>query len=168
MADTFHATDDHVQSAIETEPPRFFVEMGWYGDVGRSFRATAQGRFCSSCQARIGSPNEERVAVTDEKTGRVTYEVRSAPYGDQPLAVIRGCCSKQRAYITPETPLLEAVFRVFLANGNQPATIERLREQLGDWISLRDRPHGYSPELIARMIASDRRYGIREFALSDK
>jgi hypothetical protein len=83
------------------------------------------------------------------------------------MAVIRSCCSKQRNYITPETPLLESIYRVFLANGNQPATLERVREQLGDWVSVRERPHGYASELVERLIERDRRYGLREFAVAE-
>jgi hypothetical protein len=66
---------------------------------------------------------------------------------------------------TSRVPVLEAVFRVFLASGNQPSTVERVREQLGDWISLRDRPHGYSGELIERLIQNDHRYGLRAFEM---
>jgi hypothetical protein len=168
MTDTFRelAQDDTAVAEAEREPARYFIDTQWYDAVGRSFRAMAQGRFCSACQAKIGTATEERVPTVDKKTNRVVYETRETRYGEQPLAVIRSCCSKQRGYITPDTPLLEAVYRVFLATGNQPATVERVREQLGDWISPRDRPHNYAGELIERLIANDHRYGIREFALT--
>ncbi|HZQ98966.1 MAG TPA: hypothetical protein VFC93_09140 [Chloroflexota bacterium] len=169
MTDTIR---DLIQGESETpdgerEAPRFFIDTSWYEQNGRSFKAMAQGRFCSACQAKLGTVTEERVPTVDKKTNRVVYEVRQVQYGDQPMAVIRADCSKQRNYITPDTPVLEAIFRVFLANGNQPATIERLREQLGDWISLRDRPHNYAPELIERLIRNDKRYGLREFTLAE-
>jgi hypothetical protein len=151
----------------EQEAARFFIDTGWYEQNGRSFKAMAQGRFCPACQAKVGTVSQERVPVVDKKTNRVVYEVHEVGYGDQPMKVIREDCSKQRNYITPDTPLLEAIFRVFLATGNQPATVERLREQLGDWISLRDRPHSYAPELLERLIRNDRRYGLREFALAE-
>jgi hypothetical protein len=150
----------------EGEPARYYIDIAWYDQHDRSFRAVAQGRFCQSCLAKIGNVTEERVPTVDKKSNRVVYENREIRYGENPMAVIRQCCSKQRNYITPETPLLEAVFRVFLANGNQPATLERIREQLGDWISLRDRPHNYASELIERLIANDRRYGLRPFEMS--
>jgi hypothetical protein len=149
----------------ETEPTRYYIDTGWYDQRNRSFRAMAQGRFCTACQAKVGESTQERVPTVDKKSSRVVYETRDVRYGEQPMQVIRTCCSKQRNYITPETPVLEAVFRVFLANGNQPATIERVREQLGDWISLRDRPHGYSAELIERLLLSDHRYGLCAFEM---
>jgi hypothetical protein len=170
MTDTIH---DLVQSEDEVaevprEEPRFFIDMQWYEQHGRSFRAMAQGRFCPSCQAKVGETTEERVPAVDKKTNRVVYEVQQVRYGEQPMAVIRSCCSKQRNYITPETPVIEAIYRVFLANGNQPATLERVREQLGDWISLRERPHNYAPEMLERLIRNDHRYGLREFALEEE
>jgi hypothetical protein len=149
----------------EREPPRFFIDTSWYEANGRSFRAMAQGRFCAACQAKAGEIAQERVPTVDKKSNRVVYEVRDVHYGDQPMAVIRNDCSKHRNYITPETPVIEAIYRVFLANGNQPATLERVREQLGDWISLRDRPHNYSVEMVERLIRNDQRYGLREFTL---
>src|SRR2546428_12154657 len=118
MTDTIHEliqSDDEV-TEVEREAPRFFIDMQWYEQHGRSFRAMAQGRFCPSCQAKIGTSTEERVPTVDKKSHRVVYEVREVQYGEQPMAVIRTCCSKQRNYITPETPLLEAIYRVFLAN----------------------------------------------------
>lgn len=167
---------DALRDLIQGEPDaaegeqtvaRFFIDTGWYEQTGRSFKAMAQGRFCPACQAKVGQVTQERVPVVDKKTNRVVYEVHDVAYGDQPMKVIREDCSKQRNYITPDTPVLEAVFRVFLATGNQPATVERLREQLGDWISLRDRPHNYAPELLERLIRNDRRYGLREFAAAE-
>lgn len=169
MTDTFRDLIQADQGAGEPtrEAARFFIDTQWYEVNGRSFRAMAQGRFCPECQAKVGQVTEERIPTVDRKSNRVVYETREVRYGDQPMAVIRNCCSKQRNYITPDTPVIEAVFRVFLANGNQPVTVERLREQLSDWISLRDRPHGYAPELLERLIRQDRRYGLREFALAE-
>jgi hypothetical protein len=152
---------------IAVEPARYYIDMAWYDLSGRSFRALAQGRFCPSCQEKVGTSTEERVPTVDKKSNRVVYEVRQVQYGERPMEVIRTCCSKQRNYITPETPVVEAIYRVFLANGNQPATLERVREQLGDWISLRERPHNYAPELLERLIKNDHRYGLREFELAE-
>src|SRR5581483_11113883 len=33
---------------------------------------------------------------------------------------IRDCCGKKKGFITPDMPTLEAIFRIYLANGNQP------------------------------------------------
>lgn len=147
------------------EITRYFIDPRWYQGQGRSFPVVAQARFCRSCQNRIGTETEEQSPTIDPRTGRVVFESRKVPFGANPSSVIRACCSKERDYITPETPVLEAVFRVLLANGNQPSSLESLREQLGYWIPLNSRPHGYSTDLMRRLIEADDHYGIREFQL---
>ncbi len=151
----------------QKERPKFFIDTRWYDEHGRSFLTLAQGRFCSSCQAQLGTDVQERVPTYNEKTGRVVYETRSVPFGSNPFSVIRADCSKAKGYITTETPVLEAIFRVFLANSNQPADAESIREQLSEWIPLTSRPHGYEPDFIERIIKSDNYYGLREFKISE-
>jgi len=40
-------------------------------------------------------------------------------------------CAQQDGYLTPQTSLVNSVFRVFLANGNAPLTPEELAQQIG-------------------------------------
>ncbi|MBI4320161.1 MAG: hypothetical protein HY675_16855 [Chloroflexi bacterium] len=151
----------------QPEKPKFFIDRKWYDDHDRSFRAMAQARFCRSCQAKIGTETQERVPTINPQTGRVVYELRNVPYGANPLPVIRNCCSKARGYITPDTPVLEAVFRVFLANGNQPTDLEGIREQLSEWIPLSVRPHNYEAGFLEKIIGGDDYYGLREFKIAE-
>ncbi|MHB1415790.1 MAG: hypothetical protein ACYC1C_11105, partial [Chloroflexota bacterium] len=136
----------------------------WYARHNRSFRVIAEKRFCSSCKEKIGTETQERVPTLDPKTGRVIYEMRTVPFGSNPTAVIRSCCSKERGYISAEMPTLEAIFRVFLMNGNQPTDLEGIRGELSQWFSLTSRAHGYSAELLRKLIEGDDYYGLREFA----
>ena len=151
---------------MEESGPRFYVELQSYDESGRSFRAMAHSRMCESCKEKIGSETQERVPTIDPRTGRVVFELRAVPFAQNPMSVIRSCCSKKRDFITPETPLAEAVFRVFLASGNQPMDLERIREELGNYVAMSERPHNYAPELVERVIRADRFYGLREFDLT--
>lgn len=144
---------------------KFFIDLKWYDDHDRSFKSMAQARFCKQCQGKIGTETQERVPTFNPQTGRVVYEMRSIPYGSNPIGVIRNCCSKGRGYITSDTPILEAVFRVFLANGNQPADAEAIREQISEWVPLASRPHNYEPEYIEKALLGDNYYGLREFKI---
>jgi hypothetical protein len=59
--------------------------------------------------------------------------------------------SERSDFITPQTPLVDAVFRVFLANGNKPLTPVELGERIGR-----------SPMTILRTFSGARVYkGIR-------
>ncbi|HVC35742.1 MAG TPA: hypothetical protein VNL16_19715 [Chloroflexota bacterium] len=149
---------------MEEEKPRYYIDERWYTDHSKSFRAVALTRLCTTCRRKLGTEVQERVPTVDGR-GRVVFEMRSVPFASSPLSVIRNDCSKQREYITPETPLAEAIFRVFLANSNQPTDVEGIREQLGNYISLASRPHGYAPELIASIVENDHLYGFKRFEM---
>jgi len=150
------------EAAEATSEARYFIDLQWYEERGIVFNAVAQARFCPSCVAKLGTLVEERYPVIDPKTKRVSFEYRSVPYGTNPLPIIRSCCSRARDYITPETPLLEAIFRVFLANGNQPMPLSAVREHLLTYLpemaALRS---DYPVELLERVVRGDRSYGLR-------
>src|SRR5512133_950404 len=147
--------------AIEEEV-RYFVDPQWYEDRGLSFNNVVQGRLCSACMAKLGTTEVKRYPTVDPKTKRVTFEMREVPYAANPLQVIREDCSRSRDYITSETPLLEAIFRVFLANGNQPMPLSTVREHLltylPDVAALRS---DFPETMLKRLIEGDSRYGMR-------
>ncbi len=149
---------------MEEEKPRYFIDERWYTDHNKSFRTVAQTRLCPACRKKLGTEVQERVPTIDAR-GRVVYELRSVPFASNPLTEIRRHCSKEAGYITAETPILEALFRVFLANGNQPIDLDDIREQLASYVPASERPHGYPPELLQRLLESDNAYGLRRFEM---
>lgn len=153
-----------VEEEVElVEEARYFIDQQWYDERGLSFSTVARARLCASCVGKLGTFTEERFPVVDPKSKRVTFEFRKVPYAANPLPIIRDCCSRSRDYITPETPLLEALFRVFLANGNQPMTPATLRDHLLTYLpemaALRS---DYPVEMLERLLRNDRVYGLRQ------
>ena len=76
------------------------------------------------------------------------------------LATIRDCCSKESGFISRELPISEAIFRLFLTNGNRPLDLEQLSEQLRE-LRGGDSYHT-SPEILSRLLNSDEYYGLRQ------
>jgi hypothetical protein len=150
---------------MEEDKSRYFVDERWYTAHNKSFRAVAQTRMCPSCRRKLGTEVQERVPTVDAR-GRVVYEMRSVPFASNPLSEIRKHCSKESGYLTAETPVLEALFRVFLANGNQPIDVDAIREQLAGYVPSTERPRGYAPELLQRLLDSANEYGLRRFELT--
>lgn len=150
---------------MEETKTKYYIDVNWYDKVNRSFSTMAIARMCESCKGKLGTETQERVAAIDPRNGRIVYEMRNVPFAQHPMSVIRGCCSKRRDYITSETPVAEALFRVYLASSNQPMELERLREELGNYVAMSERPHNYAPELLARVIGADTLYGLGEFIL---
>lgn len=152
-------------SAPDAENPRYFVDETWYTNHNKSFRTVAQTRLCPSCRKKLGTEVQEQVPTVDSR-GRVVYELRAVPFANNPLSEIRKHCSKEGQYITGETPLMEAIFRVFLANGNQPADIPTIVEQLAAYVPPSERPRAYTDEVVQRLLESPNQYGMRRFEMN--
>lgn len=150
---------------MEEQKPRYYIDEKWFTVHNKSFRAVAQTRMCPSCRKKLGTEVQERVPTVDGR-GRVVYEMRSVPFASNPLSEIRKHCSKENGYLTAETPLLEALFRVFLANGNQPIDLDTIGEQLTAYTTSSERPRAYNSELLAKMLFSNNSYGLTEFEVA--
>ena len=144
----------------------YYIDTIWFDENNFAFEDFAQSRMCESCAGRVGEEIEERHTVMDKKTGRASFEFHKVRYGANPARVIRECCSKKKDYILPDMPTLEAIFRIYLANGNQPMPLDHVREQLADWC-----PGGgcqwllLPMETLERLVQHDNHYGIRPHLL---
>ena len=122
--------------------PGWFIDLDWFEQNDRSFSALAQSCLCSKCQESLKG------------------EISAADL----LTTIKDCCSKTPGFITAELPILECIFRLFLANGNQPLALEELGRQLRDW-------HGgdtyrTSAEILSRLLKRDQYYGLRQVQIN--
>jgi hypothetical protein len=113
-----------VEENISVEQPvaRWFIDLDWFPQNGRSFSALAWERLCPACRQRL-----------------------TAPPG----------------FIHGGLPVLESVFRLFLANGNQPLDLEELSWELSEQRA----GGGYrtSPQVLSRLLENDRYYGLGRF-----
>jgi hypothetical protein len=144
------------------EAPAYRIDPSWFAENNLSFEDVVRARMCDSCQGRLGTEVEERVPVFDKESGRMKFEQHSGVYGSDPLRVIREHCGRAKNYIHRDMPTLEAIFRIFLANGNQPMTLEQVREQLAEWC-----PGGGCQwlllpiETVERLVQNETYYGLR-------
>jgi len=126
-----------------TEPTtsRWCIELDWYESNRRSFLTLAQECLCPVCRKRLKIDEGEALQA-------------------DVLSTIKDCCSKTEEFITGELPILESIFRLFLANGNKPLDLEEMGEQLSE------RRGGdatrTSVEVLSRILGSDRYYGLRQ------
>ena len=158
------------EAAVEPEEDQslYFIDGEWFDNHDLSFTDVVQLRMCPQCQDRLNEDVEERYPVADRRTGRVTYEVRRVKYGARPMAVIRDCCARKSGYITPEMPVLEAVFRILLANANQPMPLQHVREQLREWCPTGRCQWLLMPlDVMRQVVERDRFYGLKRHELPD-
>ncbi len=122
----------------ETES-RWFIDLEWYERSHRSFSTLAGRGLCPKCRKRL-------------KDGEVSAK--------DILAAIKDCCAKSGDFMPESLPVMEAVFRLFLANGNQPLGLEKIAEELRE-----RRGGGFypgSPQTLLRLLQSDRYYGLKQ------
>jgi hypothetical protein len=133
-----------VRPTVDT---RFHIDFGWWEKADRDWAVYLRSHLCE--QHRASYADLETSSMVDS-VDPVTAEVTRVP-GIQ--HTVTNHCSRLPDYITPQTTLVHAVFRVFLANGNTPLSSAQLGERLG------------KPALtILKTLSSQRVYkGIRPF-----
>jgi len=111
-----------VRPTVDT---KFHIDFDWWEESGRNFRVHLLSHLCQECQGRFESHEQaELIDWIDEETAEVTRV-------DGLWHSLRVCCSQKPDYVSETTPLATAVFRTFLANGNEPLSPAELETHLG-------------------------------------
>jgi hypothetical protein len=133
-----------VKPTLETS---FHIDFEWWEREGRDLRVYLRSYLCPEHRAVFETHSDiEEIDWIDEDTGEVTRV-------DGLQHILRVHCSLEPDYITPSTPLIDAVFRVFLANNNKPLTPVELGARLRR-----------EPAMILRALSGTRVYkGLRPF-----
>ena len=75
---------------------------------------------------------------------------------------VRGCCADAPDYLLADTPLKDAVFRVFVARGNKPLTARDISDDLGQRWAGSAYPRDLSARAIEKVLDSASNYFIYE------
>ena len=129
-----------MSSSVELEP-RYYIELGWYLEHDRSFMVLARTRLCPDCQERLPM-NESSEEVVQE--------------------AIKDCCSKKPGFTSPRLPVLETMFRILLANGNEPMTVGEIRQRMRE---IRVDNFDPGPDVLTRLLDHDSYYGLSQLPL---
>ena len=132
---------DNEEINVDQPEQRWYIDVEWYQANNRSFVTLAQTCLCSKCKKRL----------------QKKQLVMSAP---EIITNIQDCCAKEPEFINSELPILESVFRLFLANGNQPLSLEEIENQLGE--KRRGDIYRTSVNSLPRLFSSDQYYGFRQ------
>jgi hypothetical protein len=126
---------------------KFHIDYNWWDRADRELDIYLRSHLCEEHQEAYSEmEGDAKVDTIHPETAEVTRVL-----GIQHTLITH--CAVQDDYLTPQTTLVNAVFRVFLANGNTPLT----PEELGDKLS---RP----ARMILRTLSSPRVYkGIRPY-----
>jgi hypothetical protein len=128
-----------------TTQTHFHIDFQWWQMRDRDWRVFLQSLLCPEHQQAFAElPDDQMVDFVDPQTAEVQRV-------DGLQHVLITHCAKLDGFISPRTTLVDAIFRIFLANGNIPMTPMELSLQ-----------SGRSPDLILRVLTGDRIYrGLR-------
>jgi hypothetical protein len=133
-----------VRPSINT---KFHIDYDWWDRAERDLEVYLRSHLCPTHQETYADVDPARkVDHVDPETGEVTRVA-----GIQHVLISH--CAQQPGYLSGQTSLVNAVFRVFLSNGNTPLSPEELSERIG-------RP----AQMILRTLTGPRVYkGIRPY-----
>ena len=135
-----YTEEDTEEVSVEQEEPRWAIDPDWFEANNRSLLALVRCGLCSKCRKRLDS---------EKKWGSLA----------DLMTAIRGCCSNEPDYINGALPIMESVFRLFLANGNQALDLIELGRQLSERRGVDT--YRTSVEILSRLLKYDEYYGIR-------
>jgi hypothetical protein len=130
----------------------YHIDFEWWNKADRDLRVYLQSHLCEAHrQVYSDASANDSIDWIDSQTAEVK------PI-DGILYQLRVHCSQQPDYITEFTSVVDAVFRVFLVNDNQPLSVRQLGERIGK-----------DPELILKTISGKTVYkGLRPFTPDGK
>lgn len=133
-----------VRPTIDT---KFHIDYLWWERADRDLHVYLRSHLCEEHKEAFSElDGDALVDNIDLETG----EVSKVPAIQN---ILISHCSQQSDYITRRTSLVNAVFRLFLSNGNTPLTARELAERIGK-----------QPNMVLRTFSSPRVYkGIRPF-----
>jgi hypothetical protein len=125
----------------------FHVDFDWWRTNDNNWHVSLRDMLCAEHQEALAGFSEDHlIDWIDPETAEVMQME-----GLQTTLINH--CAQQPGFVDTHTVLVEAIFRLFLANGNKPLTPTDLGEKLG-------RP----PEMILKTVAGLRVYkGIRPY-----
>jgi hypothetical protein len=111
-----------VKPTLETP---FRIDYDWWERKGLQIDVELRNHLCPEHQVTFGEVfDTEKTDWVDMRTGEV-IQVNGLQH------VLQVHCGKQPDYINKDLSLVDAIFRVFLANGNKPLTCRELGNAIG-------------------------------------
>ena len=114
--------------------PRYIVDLESTNDHRHSVSALIASRRCYSC-----------------RQGDTTESLQDSHAQDHVKQIAQQCANTSD-YLLPDTTLMESIFRVILAGGNEPKTAEEISEELSSRWTMSAYPRNLSAKVIGRLL----------------
>lgn len=107
-----------------TVDTKYHIDYSWWERSGEDLRTYLLSHLLPEQRERLTQTHDERVIdFIDPDTGEV--------FRVDELRLAIQLAAKDANFITPQTSVVDSIFRVFLANGNVPLSATELAEIIG-------------------------------------
>ncbi len=109
---------------VTSETP-LYIDFKYWKSKEQNWRSILVGYLCEEHKAVFANvdPSLELIDAIDPETGEVSQI-------DVILNLLFSHCSQQDGFVPENGPLTDCIFRMLLANGNQPITPAEMAERL--------------------------------------
>ena len=135
--------DEGQQATASEEISYYCISPERLVELNRSLEVLLLTRRCRSCREQ-------------------PFDVAHPPSVDEQMQHIVECCGLDETFIRPAMPMQEIVFRMLLAQGNRPMSLEAVHYQLTDRWATPGNPMNISQKGLKSILDSDEFYGFRE------
>ena len=135
----------------------YAIDPQWYEEHQFSAAHLVRLRRCHECQ-ESGFVLPAQRGKSRKRPSASAGALRS---WEEEMGAIGDCCSGKAGYITPQTSLLEASFRLLLQNGNQPVSAQELFDGIREWWVGLEYLRELNLPALSRLLEHQDSYGVR-------
>ena len=128
---------------VEEAHPYYYIDSARCLELNRSLEWMILSRRCLNCRSK-------------------NVEVGQPPSVKEQIKHIVRCCAKDKTFIRTDMPMQEIVFRMLLAVGNAPMSLDNLHYQLTEQWATPANPMNLSKDGLKRILENDNFYGHNE------
>jgi hypothetical protein len=111
-----------IKPTLETP---FHIDFDWWKNHDGDWRVFLLNCLCSEHQEVFKNQSQDgMIDWVDPETAQVRRV-------DGLQSTLMSHCAKEPGFVTANTAMVDAIFRVFLSNGNSPMTVVQLSDKIG-------------------------------------
>jgi hypothetical protein len=114
-----------IRSLRPTPDTPFHIDYEWWNKGDRDLRVYLRSHLCAEHREQLAEANLDGDLI--DSIDPTTAEVRRV---DALVLLMQAHCAQQPSFISEHSSIVDAAFRVFLTNDNQPLTSRELAERL--------------------------------------
>jgi hypothetical protein len=101
--------------------------------------------------------------IQEMRKEKIDFDINKIEEPQKYLEVLGNLYKESSSFLEPKTPVKEALFRLFVFNGNKPLTIKQINKQLSEVWEMSQFPRDISVEKLTSLISNTSDYYIHPY-----